>query len=122
MKASALATGFVATFALSLGTDQLFHTLGVYPPWGQPMEAAGLNALALSYRLVYDGLGSYIAARMAPSAPMKHAMVLGGIGFVLCLLGVAGAMAVHMGPLWYPVALAASVLPTAWIGGRLAAR
>jgi hypothetical protein len=122
MKAKALVTGFVATFVLSLATDQLFHVLGVYPPGGQRMDAPALNALALSYRLFYDGLGSYIAARMAPQAPMKHAMVLGGIGLVLCLLGVAGAMAMPMGPLWYPIALAISVLPTAWIGGQLAQR
>lgn len=37
--------------------------LDVYPPWGQPMHATGLVLLALSYRLVYGVLGSYIAAR-----------------------------------------------------------
>jgi hypothetical protein len=120
VKPRALIVGFVVTFVLSLGLDEILHLAGVYPPWSQPMESPALNALALSYRMVFDGLGSYIAARMATDAPMKHAMTLGVIGFVLCILGAIGAAAAKMGPLWYPTALAASVLPTAWIGGRLA--
>jgi hypothetical protein len=56
---------------LSLATNQVLHVLDVYPPWGQPMHATSLVLLALSYRLVYGVLGSYIAAgsRRAGSAP-----------------------------------------------------
>ena len=96
------------------------HTLGVFPPLGKPMPETNLLLLALSYRLVYDGLGSYIAAWLAPSAPMLHAMLLGAIGFVV---SIAGAVAMwNFGPNWYPIALAVSVLPTAWIGGWLYTR
>jgi hypothetical protein len=65
--------GFIVVVALSLGTDQVLHSLGVYPPWGQPMYATGLNLLGLSYRIVYAIVGSYIAARLAPRNPMRHA-------------------------------------------------
>ena len=49
----AVVAGFLAVVALSLATDQLFHVLEVYPPWGQPMNDTGDNLLALSYRVVY---------------------------------------------------------------------
>lgn len=59
--------------------------------------------LALAYRSVYGVVGSYIAARFAPHAPMRHALALGAVGLVL---SVAGAIAMwDFGPNWYPVAL-----------------
>jgi hypothetical protein len=111
----AVLLGFVAVVVLSLATDQVLHVLQVYPPWGQPMYDPGLNLLALAYRCVYGVVGGYIAARFAPHSPMRHALVLGAIGLVL---SVAGAVAMwDAGPHWYPVALALTALPTAWLGG-----
>ena len=52
------------------------------------MNEVGDNLLALSYRLVFGALGSYIAARLAPAYPMRHALILGAIGTVLATLGV----------------------------------
>ena len=37
----AVVAGFLAVAGLSLATDQLFHVLEVYPPWGQPMYDTG---------------------------------------------------------------------------------
>ena len=117
--AGALLLGFVAVVGLSIGTDQIMHSLGVYPPWGQPMTSTPLLLLALAYRSVYGALGSYLAARFAPIKPMQHAIALGGIGFVLSTLGAIGASQMDMGPLWYPVALVLTTLPCAWLGGYL---
>jgi hypothetical protein len=113
----AVLAGFAAIFILSLGTDQLFHMLGVYPPWGQPMRETGLLLLALSYRFVYDVFGCWLTARLAPCAPMLHALILGGVGTVLSTLGAIEMW--NFGPNWYPVVLAASALPSAWLGGFL---
>ena len=118
----AVIAGFVAIFVLSLGTDQVLHSLGVYPPWGEPMRQTSLNLLALSYRLVYDTFGCYLTARLAPRNPMRHALVLGGIGFALSSLGAVGGIMQDLGPAWYPILLALSSLPTAWLGGALASR
>ena len=115
----AILAGLVTVIALSLVTDQLLHWLDVYPPWGEPMYAPGLNALALAYRCVYAILGSYIAARLAPDAPMRHALMLGAIGLVLAVAGAAAAKDMDLGPLWYPIALVATALPCAWLGGVL---
>lgn len=115
----AVLAGFVAVFVLSLGTDEVLHLLQVYPPWNQPMYDPGLNLLALAYRIVYGVLGSYITARLAPYAPMRHVWIGAIIGFVLSSAGVIAALQMKLGPVWYPVALALSVFPTAWLGGRL---
>jgi hypothetical protein len=117
---AAILAGFVTVVVLSLGVDQLLHVLQIYPPWGQPMWDQRLNALALSYRLVIGVLGSYVTARLAPYAPMRHAMIGAGIGFVLSTLGAIAAINMAIGPAWYPIALALSVWPTAWLGGSMA--
>jgi len=116
---AAVFLGFVAVVLLSLGTDEVLHLLKVYPPWGEPMREPGLNFQALTYRCVYGVLGSYLAARFAPRAPMRHAMILGIIGLVLSILGAIGATMADLGPLWYPVALVVTALPNAWLGGVL---
>jgi hypothetical protein len=115
----AVLAGFLVIFVLSLGTDEILHLLNVYPAWKEPMWDPKLNALALGYRLIFDTFGSYLTARLAPYAPMKHALIGGFIGLVLSLGGVAAAMQVNLGPLWYPIALALSSPVTAWIGGSL---
>jgi hypothetical protein len=37
----AVLLGFVAVVVLSLGIDQVMHSLGVFPGWGKPMHGAG---------------------------------------------------------------------------------
>ena len=119
----AILAGFLAVVVLSLATDQLLHVLQVYPPWGEPMDATGLNMLALSYRIVYTLLGGFITARLAPRAPMRHVTILGLIGLAA---GTAGAIVAitqaDLGPNWYPIALAVTAYPCTWLGGRLGVR
>jgi hypothetical protein len=117
--AGAVLLGFVVVVVLSLATDQLLHVLNVYPPWGEPMHEPGLNALALGYRIVYAILGSYLAARFAPRNPMRHALILGAIGFFVSVIGAITAIPMNLGPAWYPIALALTALPCAWVGGLL---
>ena len=116
----AVLAGIFTGALLSLGTDQVFHVLKVYPPWGQTMSN-GLFLLATAYRIIYSIVGCYIAARLAPDRPIKHALAGGIVGVVL---STAGAVATwnhvpSLGPHWYPVALIVFALPTAWLGGRL---
>jgi len=115
----AVLLGFVAVVALSLGTDQVFHWLEVYPPWGEPMRDPGDNLLALAYRCVYAVVGSYLAARLAPRNPMRHALVLGLVGFIVGSAGAVATIPLDLGPAWYPIALAVTALPCGWLGGLL---
>jgi hypothetical protein len=116
----AVISGFVAVAGLSLATDELFHVLGIYPPWGEPMYGTGLYLLALSYRIVYTILGGFVTARLAPRAPMRHVMVLGLIGLAA---GTAAAIVAitrgDLGPNWYSIAIAVTAYPCTWLGGRL---
>jgi uncharacterized protein YndB with AHSA1/START domain len=116
---AAVLSGFFAVVVLSLGTDQVLHLLNVFPPWGQPMSGA-LFAVATAYRVVYTVAGGYITARLAPRAPLRHALVLGLVGLVPGIAGIVMALAKpELGPLWYPIALAVTGLPCAWLGGAL---
>jgi hypothetical protein len=115
----AVLAGFFAVVILSLGTDQLLHVLGVYPPWGVVMRDTRLYVLALTYRCVYSVIGSYLAAALAPRNPMRHAVILGVIGLPPSIAGVIAATKMDLGPLWYPVAIVVAAVPCAWIGGVL---
>lgn len=114
----AVVAGILANVVLSLGTDQLFHVLDVYPPWGERM-ADNLFYLALSYRLVYGVLSAYLTSRLAPRNPMKHAMLLGVIGLAISAAGAIATSSADLGPAWYSYGLAASAVPCAWLGGLL---
>jgi hypothetical protein len=109
--------------ALSLGADQVFHELAVYPPWGEPMRQTSDNLLALSYRFIFAVLACYAVGRLAPFAPVTHALVLGGTALVLSAIGAyVGIAVVDLGPAWYPLSLVVISLPCAWLGGVLAER
>ena len=116
----AVLAGLLAVIILSIGTDAALHATGVFPPWGRPMPD-GLFMLATFYRTVYGIVGGYIAARLAPYRPIAHALALGVVGFVVSLAGVVATWNAgpEFGPKWYPLALVAIAMPSAWLGGRL---
>jgi hypothetical protein len=116
----ALLAGFVVVVILSIGTDVALHAASVFPPLGRPMSDA-LLLLATVYRSVYAVVGSYITARVAPDRPMEHALAGGVIGLVLSIVGamMAWNKVATLGPHWYPLALVATALPCAWVGGKL---
>jgi hypothetical protein len=117
---AAILAGFISVAGLSLATDQLLHTLEVYPPWGQPMHDPGLNFLALAYRTVYGVIGGCITAWLAPHARMRHVVILGIIGLLMGMAGAYAALTIaDLGPSWYPIALAVTAFPSVWLGGVL---
>ena len=118
---AAVLAGLLVNAFLSSGTDMLLVAVGAFPPlreFGHPASFSdSLLLLALLYRTAYGVLGCYITARLASRRPMRHAMTLGAIGFVI---GVAGAVATwETWTSWYSLAIIAVTLPSAWLGGRL---
>ena len=116
----AVFAGFLMVVVLSLGTDMALRASSVFPPWSEPMSDE-LFLLATVYRTVYTVLGSYVTARLAPHAPMKHALAGGVVGLVLSTVGAVTTWdrGSEFGPHWYPLALVATAMPCAWAGGRL---
>jgi hypothetical protein len=116
----AVLAGVVTVIVLSLATDIVLHATGIYPPWFQPM-ADSLWVLAVAYRVVYGIAGSYLTARIVRNRLMMHAMIVGVIGFVLTIAGVAANWnkGPAYGPRWFAIALILTTLPCAWIGGKL---
>ncbi len=114
----AFLAGMLTGIVLSVGTDSALVAAGVFPPLDEPTRfSTPLLLLATLYRTVYGVGGSYLTARLAPSHPMRHAIVLGLAGLAANL---AGAVSMRdAGPAWYPLALSLLAVPTAWLGGKL---
>lgn len=116
----AIAAGFATVVVGSTVVDAVLHGTGIFPPPGQAMDTS-LWVLASAYRAAFAISGCWLAAHLAPSRPMLHALVLGGIGL---LAATAGTLATweqgpEFGPRWYPLSLVVTALPCAWIGGVL---
>ena len=114
----ALAAGALVIIVVTTLVDVLLHFVGVYPPMDQPIND-NLALLATSYRIVIGVAGAWLTARLAPSGPMKHAMILGAIGTVLGLVGVIATWNRSLGPRWYPISHVVLALPECWLGGKL---
>jgi hypothetical protein len=99
--------------------DIVLHVTGVYP---SNKLTDTLAVLASSYRLVISIAGAYLTAKLAPQNPLKHAIILGGVGIVLGLIGVIATWNADLGPRWYPVSLVILALPQCWLGGWLFVR
>jgi hypothetical protein len=110
--------GFIVGAVLSFGTDAVLEGAGILPR-GNLYVATPLILTVIFYRLVYNATGCYIVAWLAPRNPMKHALVLGGIGTLLSVFGAIASMNMNLGPAWYARALAALTMPSAWIGGKV---
>ncbi|EJL27066.1 hypothetical protein PMI01_03980 [Caulobacter sp. AP07] len=118
----AVVAGFATVVVLSIATDAVLHALKVYPPPEQGLHDPLLNLLALAYRGVFTVAGGWVTARLAPSAPLRHAFILGVLGLVAGTAGAVASWNLNLGPHWYPIALAASGLPLCWLGGVLATK
>lgn len=113
----AIIAGFITVFVLSVGTDFVLESLGIFPPPIQGLFVTWMLVLALIYRCIYTVAGGYVTAMLAPDRPMHHAVILGLIGIVAATLGtiVAWDLSSH----WYPIALVITALPCTWLGGKL---
>lgn len=117
----AVVAGFLVIGALALGTDQIIRTTvpGVFGP-GNRVDSVPWLLFFQMYVFVYAVFGCWLAARLAPSRPMRHALILGALGLVLNIAGSAAMW--ETAPAWYHIAAIAIVMPAAWVGGRIRER
>jgi peptidoglycan/LPS O-acetylase OafA/YrhL len=113
-----VAAGVIFVVLVTTLVDVVLHLTGVFPPVSEPIDDR-LALLATAYRVVISVGGAWLTARLAPERPMKHAMILGGVGVVLGLIGLTATWNQGLGPRWYPVALVVLAVPQCWAGGKL---
>ena len=112
----AILAGFIFVVVLSIATDLILtQTNRMKHPFDHNTELFIL--FVVLYRNVFSTIGSYITAALAPSNPMRHAMIGGFIGFTLSIIGAI--VMKDEGPSWYAIALIVLALPSAWLGGKL---
>ncbi len=111
----AVLAGLVLVIVASTATDAILEKTGMMKlPFSD--NSVGYILFVILYRNIFGAAGSYLAASLAPSRPMRHAMILGGLGFLLSLLGAIFMR--EQGPSWYADALVVLALPAAWLGGK----
>jgi hypothetical protein len=114
----AIAAGVLVAIVVTTLVDIALHFARVFPPIDQPIDDR-LALLATSYRIPISIGGAWLTARLAPENPMKHVMILGGLGVIVGLVGVVATWNMGLGPRWYPIALVVLAIPQSWIGGRI---
>jgi hypothetical protein len=115
----AFIAAIAATFILSYGTDAILVAARLMKSGSLP-DSVVIIALIITYRTVYNVLGAFIVAKLAPKRPMTHAMVLAVLGIVGSLSAMAAIS--DSSQYYYPIILSILVLPSTWLGAKLAIR
>lgn len=110
--AAILINGILAT-----AIDHIFHSTGVYPPYGQAYFDTDLYLLALAYRFIITIFAAYITAMIAKSQAKKALWISGSLGAALWLVGTIAMYG--MGPTWYGIVGAVTAIPLVLYGGKL---
>lgn len=114
----AIIAGFVAVAALSMLTDFVLESAGMFPPASEPHKyTTGMLFFALIYRSIYVVAGGYLTAMLAPTNKMRHVIVLGVLGLIGGTVGVFVGW--NLSAHWYPIALAVTAFPLVYLGGWL---
>ena len=115
--ALAIAAAVLINFILAILIDHVFHSTGVYPPYGEPFFDTKLLLLALSYRVIITIFAAYITAMIAKDKANRALWISGILGTILWLAGTIAMR--EMGPLWYGLVGAVTALPLVLLGGKL---
>jgi hypothetical protein len=117
----AIVAGFVLIGVLAAGTTALLGSAmpGVFDANGRATSMTWELAMH-AYVFAFATFGCWLAARLAPDHPMRHALILGVLGLVFNVVG--SAVRWDTAPAWSHALGVALVMPAAWLGGWLAAR
>ena len=115
---AAIMLGFVFIGALAFGADAVLRAVmpSAFSPSGR-VDSVPVLLLMQAYVIAFAVTGCYLAARLAPNRPLRHALILGLLGLAF---NVAGTVQMwHTAPAWYHILALSLVMPAAWLGGRL---
>lgn len=113
----AVLAGFLLGGALSVGADFLMDKLGIMSMEDFKQTSLFVVFIVIVYRFIFNVIGCYLTAKLAPNKPMKHVIIIGIIGTVLSLVG-SFAMWDKAIP-FYNIAIILISLPSALLGGQL---
>ena len=118
----AIVAGFLVIGALAVGTDvALARSFPTHFDANNVTTHPGFLALKLVYVAIYATFGCWLAARLAPSRPMMHALILGALGLVFNIVG--SVMSWELQPiLWFHAIGLGSTMIWAWLGGLIRER
>lgn len=89
-------------------------------PAGQPVTSTAALLLTCAYVAAFGIGGCYLTARLAPSRPLLHALIVGALGLAISIPVALQNWA--DAPAWFNVYNLLAVMPYAWLGGRLRER
>lgn len=115
---SAVFVGLIATTIFSILADIVFEKSGVMKTNPFHENPVWVILVIILYRTIFSIVGAFLAARLAPHKPLKHAIALGIVGIILSVMGLIIMWDVP--PRWYPISLIVLTMPSVWIGGKLA--
>ena len=113
----AILAGFALGAILSIGTDLLLNKLGIMSMENFKQNSSVIIIMVIVYRFIFNTIGCYLTAKLAPNNPMKHVIIIGVIGTVLSILGSIAMW--DKAVAWYNIAIILISLPSAWLGGKL---
>ena len=119
--AIAIVVGFVYIGALSFGADALLH--GLLPTAvgaSGRIESTPVLLLMIGYVGIFAVSGCYLTARLAPGHELRHALFLGALGLAFNVVGTVQLWSTA--PAWYHAISLLTVMPYAYLGGRLRER
>jgi hypothetical protein len=117
----AIITGSLITIILSITTDMIMVSLGVFPPLdsGEFNFNNRLLLIAFFYRSVYSILSAFVIALIAKEKYRKAVLISGIIGTVIGLIGLVVMWEKSKAAWWYPVSLVVFAIPLALLGGKI---
>ena len=118
----AVLAGLIFIVVASYVVDTILEITGIFTPPSAGFHTTWMVVTATLYRTIISIVGCFIAAFLAPSRPMLHALVLGFIGLAASTAAAVVVIPMDLSPAWYPIVLAAEAVPCAWVGGMLAER
>jgi hypothetical protein len=110
---------FMVSALLSMLTDFLLESIGVLPNPQKGLFETWAILLVLFYRGVYTIVAGFIVAKLAPTKPTLHAIILGIIGTVITVIAASNPSFAEKAPLWFGYTLAGITIPCIWLGVKI---
>ena len=116
----ALLAGFIAEPILVIAADLLYSHINPHAFTAAGLVLGTAAVVVLLYVQIINAISGYITGRIAPRNPVGHALILGVIGFVLCV--IVSLKRWGLEPHWYLLGTIVLAIPSTVFGGYLARR